>query len=65
MSKGFYQMPYPENEVVRNYEPNSKELENLLNKYEEMYDLNINNCNLCTYQLYDAHPYPPTYVSQR
>ena len=37
MSKGFYQMPYPENEVVRNYEPNSKELENLLNKYEEMY----------------------------
>ena len=37
MSKGFYQMPYPENELVRNYEPNSKELENLLNKYEEMY----------------------------
>ena len=37
MSKGFYQMPFPENEVVRNYEPNSKELENLLNKYEEMY----------------------------
>ena len=30
-------MPYPENELVRNYEPNSKELENLLNKYEEMY----------------------------
>ena len=30
-------MPYPENEVVRNYEPNSKELENLLNKYEDMY----------------------------
>ena len=28
MSKGFYQMPYPENELVRNYEPNSKELEN-------------------------------------
>tara|TARA_B100000035_G_scaffold226700_1_gene195104 strand:+ start:1235 stop:2866 length:1632 start_codon:yes stop_codon:yes gene_type:complete len=38
MSKGFYQMPYPENELVRNYEPNSKELENLLNKYEEMYN---------------------------
>ena len=37
MSKGFYQMPYPENELVRNYEPNSMELENLLNKYEEMY----------------------------
>ena len=37
MSKGFYQMPYPENELVRNYEPNSKELENLINKYEEMY----------------------------
>jgi 1-pyrroline-5-carboxylate dehydrogenase len=30
-------MPYPENELVRNYEPNSMELENLLNKYEEMY----------------------------
>ena len=37
MSKGFYQMPYPENELVRNYEPNSKELENLINKYESMY----------------------------
>ena len=37
MSKGFYQMPFPENELVRNYEPNSKELENLLSKYEEMY----------------------------
>jgi 1-pyrroline-5-carboxylate dehydrogenase len=37
MSKGFYQLPYPENELVRNYEPNSKELENLLNKYDEMY----------------------------
>jgi 1-pyrroline-5-carboxylate dehydrogenase len=30
-------MPYPENELVRNYEPNSKELENLINKYESMY----------------------------
>ena len=37
MSKGFYQMPYPENELVRNYEPNSLELENLINKYESMY----------------------------
>ena len=32
MSKGFYQMPYPVNEEVKNYEPNSKELESLLNK---------------------------------
>ena len=37
MSKGFYQMPYPDNELVRNYEPNSTELENLINKYESMY----------------------------
>ena len=29
MSKGFYQMPYPVNEEVRSYEPNSKELENI------------------------------------
>ena len=33
MSKGFYQMPYPENELVRNYEPNSKELENLIKDF--------------------------------
>ena len=32
MSKGFYQMPYPVNEEVRSYEPNSKELESLINK---------------------------------
>ena len=31
MSKGFYQMPYPENEEVRSYEPSSKELESLIN----------------------------------
>ena len=37
MSKGFYQMPYPVNEEVRNYEPKSKEVVSLLNKYEEMY----------------------------
>ena len=30
MSKGFYQMPYPVNEEVRSYEPNSKELESLI-----------------------------------
>ena len=40
MSKGFYQMPYPVNEEVRSYEPNSKELESLINKYEEMYHQN-------------------------
>ena len=40
MSKGFYQMPYPVNEEVKNYEPNSKELESLLNKYEELYHQN-------------------------
>ena len=37
MSKGFYQMPYPVNEEVRNYEPKSKEVVSLLNKYDEMY----------------------------
>ena len=33
-------MPYPVNEEVRSYEPNSKELESLINKYEEMYHQN-------------------------
>ena len=37
MSKGFYQMPYPVNEEVRSYEPKSKEVVSLLNKYDEMY----------------------------
>jgi 1-pyrroline-5-carboxylate dehydrogenase len=37
MSKGFYQMPYPVNEEVRNYEPKSEEVVSLLNKYDEMY----------------------------
>ena len=40
MSKGFYQMPYPVNEEVRSYEPNSKELESLINKYDELYHQN-------------------------
>ena len=40
MSKGFYQMPYPVNEEVKSYEANSKELESLINKYEEMYHQN-------------------------
>jgi len=30
-------MPYPVNEEVRNYEPKSKEVVSLLNKYDEMY----------------------------
>jgi 1-pyrroline-5-carboxylate dehydrogenase len=37
MPKGFYQMPYPDNELVRNYEPNSSELDSLINKYDQMY----------------------------
>ena len=37
MPKGFYQMPYPDNELVRNYEPNSSELDGLINKYDQMY----------------------------
>ena len=30
-------MPYPDNELVRNYEPNSSELDSLINKYDQMY----------------------------
>lgn len=37
MPKGFYQMPYPDNELVRNYAPNSSELDSLINKYDQMY----------------------------
>jgi len=37
MPKGFYQMPYPDNELVRSYEPNSSELDSLINKYDQMY----------------------------
>ena len=37
MPKGFYQMPYPDNELVRNYEPNSSELDSLIKKYDQMY----------------------------
>tara|TARA_B100000900_G_scaffold410787_1_gene429240 strand:+ start:95 stop:1723 length:1629 start_codon:yes stop_codon:yes gene_type:complete len=38
MPKGIYNMPYPLNEPVNNYEPGSNERANLLNKYEEMYN---------------------------
>jgi 1-pyrroline-5-carboxylate dehydrogenase len=38
MPKGIYNMPYPLNEAVINYEPGSNERANLLNKYEEMYN---------------------------
>lgn len=30
-------MPYPDNELVRNYAPNSSELDSLINKYDQMY----------------------------
>ena len=38
MPKGIYNMPYPLNEPVNNYEPGSNERANLLKKYEEMYN---------------------------
>jgi len=38
MPKGIYQMPYPQNEPINNYEPGSSKRESLLSKYEEMYN---------------------------
>ena len=40
MPKGIYQMPFPENEPVNSYAPGSSERENLLGKYENMYNQN-------------------------
>ena len=40
MPKGIYQMPFPENEPVNSYAPGSHERENLLGKYENMYNQN-------------------------
>jgi 1-pyrroline-5-carboxylate dehydrogenase len=38
MSKGVFQIPYPENEPIRSYEPGSAERESLIAKYNEMYN---------------------------
>tara|TARA_Y100000813_G_scaffold105563_1_gene75415 strand:+ start:2549 stop:4177 length:1629 start_codon:yes stop_codon:yes gene_type:complete len=38
MPKGIYQMPFPENEPINNYEPGSPQRESLLGKYNEMYN---------------------------
>ena len=38
MPKGIYQMPFPENEPINNYEPGSTQRESLLGKYNEMYN---------------------------
>mgnify|MGYP001435903514 FL=1 len=63
MPKGIYQMPFPENEPVKNYAPGSSERESLLNKYEQMYKqepikvpLYIGNEEIHTDNLLPMHP---------
>lgn len=38
MSKGVFQIPYPDNEPINSYEPGSAERESLIAKYNEMYN---------------------------
>ncbi len=41
MSKGFYTVPKPVNEPVRNYAPGSKEREQVLNAYKELWSSHV------------------------
>ena len=41
MSKGFYNVPFSENEPVLSYEPGSPEKEALISAYNEMYNVEV------------------------